>query len=497
MCLRVTLCFLLFTALTVNAQTAINLHGKVSNQAGKPIANAIVTLVQQGLKDTSGADGAYSIMKATPVVMPIALVPRFQTIVLEKGFLEFSLPDPSPVKVQIYDVRGKLLKKEILPNASRGFYRFNIEECARASKVLIINTSIDRDEFTFRYLPLHGSKYVINQYQKDPTEAGGKLAKLTAVSDTLKVTATGYTAKAIAIASYDQELNVTLDTVGDKGVRPSSGCGKTAAFKGETQVTINVTAAGTGDRMYYIRIPDDYDPNHPYALWFTPHCLNGSAENVAHSEPDTKARYEYLGMWRCANPAGGKGTTIFCAPQGINSGWGSGQKDLEFFRAMIKKFESELCVDESRIFSSGFSMGGSMSYALACAMPDTIRAIAMHEGGSMSGCDQSHRGPVPAIITVGTQDNWPNMGVPQLADLAKRDGCTAVDIPAMVASGQINPPDQMHPVCVDYKNCDAGYPCRAYIFKGGHIGSPGTLGSYGKNDTWVPDSTWKFMKQFY
>jgi hypothetical protein len=55
----------------------------------------------------------------------------------------------------------------------------------------------------------------------------------------------------------------------------------------------------------------------------------------------------------------------------------------------------------------------------------------------------------------------------------------------------------MHPVCVDYKNCDPGYPCRACVFKGGHIGSPGTQGSYGKNDTWVPDSTWSFMKQFY
>lgn len=59
---------------------------------------------------------------------------------------------------------------------------------------------------------------------------------------------------------------------------------------------------------------------------------------------------------------------------------------------------------------------------------------------------------MPAFITVGTQDNWPDMGIPQLADLASRDGCTAIDIPAMVANRQINPPDQMNPVCLDYKN---------------------------------------------
>jgi poly(3-hydroxybutyrate) depolymerase len=492
---RITL-FLFVVALTINAQTAINLHGKVLNLTNKPIAGAIVTIVKQGLKDTTGSDGAYLILNQTAVVPPVALIPQRQTIVLENGFLEFSLPDISPVKVQIFDVRGKLLKNEFLPNASRGFYRFSIEENARASKVLIIKTSIDKDEFTFRYLPLHGGKYIMNQSQKNPATAGSKLAKLTAVSDTLKITATGYLTKTIAIASYDQELNINLDTAGNKGVRPSSGCGKAATFKGETQVTIAVkTGTSSDNRMYYLRIPDDYDQNTPYALWFTPHCLNGSAENVAHSEPDTRARYEYLGMWRCANPAGGKGTTIFCAPQGLNAGWGSGQKDLEFFRAMIKKFESELCIDESRIFSSGFSMGGSMSYALACAMPDTMRAIAMHSGGSMSGCDGSHRGPVPIFITHGTDDGtcrWPGSGMPQINDLAQRDGCKTEDLATLC-----KPVDRMHPVCVEYQNCNPGFPCRACIFKGEHIGSPGTQGSWGKNDTWVPDSTWSYFKRFY
>jgi len=492
---RIALCLFMLIGLTLNAQT-INVRGKVSNSTGKPIANALVSLMRQGLKDTTGTDGAYSLAKSTAAVPPIALVPRLQTIVVEKGFLEFSLPHPSSVKVEIFDLQGNLLQKEMLPSASAGFYRFNIEENSRTAKVLVVRTSINRDVFTFHYLPLHDAKYSVNQSSENSATAGGNLAKVAAISDTLKVTATGYTALAKVITSYDQEVNVTLDSIGGGGAQPSAGCGKTASFKGETQVTINVTAASTGNRMYYIRLPDDYDPNHPYALWFTIHCMNGSAENVAHSEPDTRARYEYLGMWRCANPASGKGTTIFCAPEGISSAWGQGQKDLEFFRAMIRKFEDELCIDKSRIFASGFSMGGSMSYALACAMPDTMRAVAMHEGGSMSGCDASHRGPVPMFITIGTEDSWPNMGIPQLADLAKRDGCTTLDIPSKVPS-VINPPDIMHPVCVDYQGCNTGYPCRACVFKGPHIGSPGTQGSYGKNDTWAPDSTWSFMKHFY
>jgi len=276
---------------------------------------------------------------------------------------------------------------------------------------------------------------------------------------------------------------------------PSSGCGKATSLKGESKNTINVTEAGAGNREYYLRLPDDYDQNHPYALWFAIHCLNGSAENVAHSEPDNRANYEYFGMWKLANPAGGKATTIFVAPQGINAGWGQGAKDLAFFRAMMDKFESELCIDTSRIFASGFSMGGSMSYALACAMPEKMRAIAMYSGGNMSGCDQSNRGPVPIFISHGTEDGtctWPNFGEPQINDLAERNGCQTEDL-----YNECHPTSIMDPVCVDYQGCDSGYPARACIFKGPHIGSPGTEGTYGKNNTWVPQANWDFFKQFY
>jgi poly(3-hydroxybutyrate) depolymerase len=276
---------------------------------------------------------------------------------------------------------------------------------------------------------------------------------------------------------------------------PSPGCGKTTSLKGESRFTIDVTEAGAGKRDYILRLPDDYDPNHPYALWFAIHCRSGSADNVAHSEPDNRANYEYFGMWKLANPAGGKSTTIFVAPEGIGAQWGQGTKDLAFFRAMMNKFESELCIDTSRIFASGFSMGGSMSYALACAMPEKMRAIAMYSGGSMSGCDQSKRGPVPIFISHGTDDGtcrWPSSGAPQIDDLAKRNGCQPEDLAA-----ECKPTSLMNPVCVDYKGCNPGYPARACVFKGDHIGSPGTKGTYGKNDTWVPQANWDFVKQFY
>jgi poly(3-hydroxybutyrate) depolymerase len=426
-------------------------------------------------------------------------MPRNRNISLEKGILTFNLPVAAPVMVEIFDVRGTLIKRDLQPDVPAGYYRFNVADYARAARLLLVNATIGGEGLTFRYMPLHNGKYVIADVTLPGTTGDHRLAKVTAVDDTVKVTAQNYREKAVAITSYDQILDITLDTAGGSDdPKPSSGCGKEPPLSGQKRFTINVSAAGAGNRDYILRLPDDYDKDHPCPLFFGIHCMNGTADNVANSEPDTKAEYEYFGMWKFANPTGGKGTTVFCAPQGIGNAWGQGAKDLAFFRAMIKKFEEELCIDQSRIFAMGFSMGGSMSYALACAMPDTMRAIGMLAGGSMSGCDGTHRGPVPIFIAHGTSDptcRWPGSGYSQIKDLANRCGCDPMDIPALV--NQNPPADKMHPVCFEYKNCDDGMPCRACIHKGDHTGSPGTEGQWGKNNTWTDDSAWSYFKRFY
>lgn len=58
--------------------------------------------------------------------------------------------------------------------------------------------------------------------------------------------------------------------------------------------------------------------------------------------------------------------------------------DLDFFLALIQHMKEVHPIDEGRIYVSGFSMGGMMSNALACAFPEIIAAAApcnaFHEG---------------------------------------------------------------------------------------------------------------------
>jgi poly(3-hydroxybutyrate) depolymerase len=262
----------------------------------------------------------------------------------------------------------------------------------------------------------------------------------------------------------------------------TEGCGAVSWPTSKAGLTIDV--AGTS-RSYILRIPDDYDTNHPYRLIVAFHWLNGTAENVANGNSGATGK-PFYGLWDLA-----AGSTVFVAPQGIDNAWrDSGHtntaegEDLAFTRALVTQLESQLCIDKTRVFAEGFSMGGSMSYAVACAMGSLVRAVAVHSGGPMSGCVQ-HDKPVAYFMTHGTQDSvctYPKFGVPQLDDFAMVNGCMSQSLPT--PSGQT-------PSCVDFAGCSQGHPTRACIFVGDHTPSPPSPSS-----TWVPRETWDFISQF-
>jgi poly(3-hydroxybutyrate) depolymerase len=141
----------------------------------------------------------------------------------------------------------------------------------------------------------------------------------------------------------------------------------------------------------------------------------------------------------------------------------------------------------------GFSMGGSMSYAMASAAPDIIRAVAVHSGGTMSGTTRGHNKPVAYFMTHGTKDSvctYPGYGVPQLQDFAKVNGCAKPDpsLDATAFEAALPEPTSSAGACVEFEGCKAGYPTRGCLFVGDHTASP--------SGNWVPGETWKFLSQF-
>jgi O-glycosyl hydrolase len=208
---RLLFCFVLVAVLTAHAQD-INIRGKVTNSAGDAVAGAIVELMNEGIKDTTESDGAYLITDATGVIAR-SLMPQTEKIALVKGVLKLALTRSSSVKVEIFDVSGNLLKKEMYRNHEAGYYSLNVAEHAHTSSMLVIYASIGKQKKTFRYLPLQNGRYATNISNEGYAAVGGKLAKMAAaVNDTLKVTADGYQENKTPVTSYDQELNITLQT---------------------------------------------------------------------------------------------------------------------------------------------------------------------------------------------------------------------------------------------------------------------------------------------
>jgi poly(3-hydroxybutyrate) depolymerase len=268
---------------------------------------------------------------------------------------------------------------------------------------------------------------------------------------------------------------------------PSDGCGKATTAKSGNDQTITV---GTASRTYNLKLPASYDMNHPYRLIISYHWLGGTAANVSDGGGVIKPWYDL------DTTAASNGTTVFVAPQGISNGWSNtGGADVEFSRQLITQLESTICIDKARILCEGFSMGGSMSYAMASAMPDVIRAVAVHSGGPMSGTTPGHSKPVAYFMTHGTQDTvctWPQFGLPQLEDFAKVNGCKTPDptLSATAFQAALPQPTSTAGVCLEFTGCTAGYPTRSCLFVGPHTPSPdGTNG-------WVPKETWNFFSQF-
>ncbi len=105
-----------------------------------------------------------------------------------------------------------------------------------------------------------------------------------------------------------------------------------------------------------------------------------------------------------------KFVTVF--PNGINKGWDiSGDRDINFVKALIDEMAEKYQIDVNRVYLSGFSMGGMFTYHAMNRIPDKIAAFAPISGYPMGGTTASASvRPLPIIHTHGTSDDVVNFG---------------------------------------------------------------------------------------
>ena len=460
-------------AMAVSA-SAFTLTGKVSDDQGGAVSGAAVSLVKKGLSTTTDDKGEFKFHEDEMSIMGRVL-PGY--ISVNNGVLSFSQRSSEPVQVQIFDMMGNRLLSETL----YGSGSLDLQACVKAQGSYYANVKIGSAQRSIRFTSNgnYGSSYSGN------TKTA--LKRLT-TTETLKVIADGFDTLSVVLNNLDTNLALTLKKQKQEpqyaygwGLKndpvPTRGCGKTWSRVKSGSYDFQWSK---GKRTIRIDIPDNYDNKKPYRLVFGMHCMGGWAGGVQQEG--------YYGL----KPLDTEKTTIFVAPEGNGNQAPWGQDDYLLFDELLADLQSNLCIDSSRVFSTGFSYGSMFSNGLSWNHQDVLRAVAVYETAERNiWLPQRQNKGVGWMGVLGLDDNLctPEMG------RAARDIILTLNSEGGKAKNEQAeeaPRNSAHK-CYDYKTVEERFPVRWCTQSGGHIWDHKDPGS---NQSWVPKATWEFINKF-
>jgi polyhydroxybutyrate depolymerase len=215
--------------------------------------------------------------------------------------------------------------------------------------------------------------------------------------------------------------------------------------------------------LFIVSVPSNYDATKPYPLGFAFHGRNRNHRNC--QEGDCAGIQSVMGE-----------QAVLVYMQSLrepldreDSGWEwptERDGNLRFFDAVLERIESELCIDERRVFVSGGSSGGTFANWLGCRYGDRLLAVSAVSGGFLEG--ETCVGAPPAILIHGIDDPHvkPERGELARASYANRAGCFPNSVPpladmhASVRQSRDATPSLERAACVDYVGCNESAPLR-------------------------------------
>ncbi|MFK8103994.1 MAG: T9SS type A sorting domain-containing protein [Saprospiraceae bacterium] len=269
------------------------------------------------------------------------------------------------------------------------------------------------------------------------------------------------------------------------------------------QQTINASIEHNGlTRDYILYVPATYD-----AAVAAPLVLN------FHGYTSNATEQMFYGDFRpIADTAGfllvhPMGTLDVLGNTHFNVGWGSSNvDDVGFTVALIDSLSANYTIDAARVYSTGMSNGGFMSYQLACALSDRIAAIASVTGTMnitlLNDCNPSH--PVPIMEIHGTDDgtvayNGSFIFAPVVDVLDFWVNFNNCDSEAVILDlPDLDPNDGTTVEHQVYANGDKGSSVEHYkVFDGGHTW-PGAIFNTGvtNQDFKASKEIWRFFSQY-
>ncbi len=483
----------LITATTIFSQT-INVSGNIKDINGNAISGAIVHLKTADLSDTTGSDGNYQIN-----FIPTSLIPHpisHGKIKMESGILEAQLEKQAKIKLDILDVNGNLVGSEHNNNATPGYHRWDLDRNFSGQQLLIVLLSIDNQVFSFRYLPL-GTLGKLNTSNNNH-QNNKALSKSSLAPDTLEISADGYFSRSISLASQEMEQDAIMyKDNGKTPPGPSEGCGQGLGDLTSDYRSIN---SNSDDRDYYLDIPENYNPNYPHRLFFAMHWGGGNytqmVDGIVEWGQGTGPEYAFYGLKHRSQLA--EEPSIFIAPNGIDGRWTEAAHPL--FDNLLAFAKKNLCIDTTRVFSTGFSFGGMITYSLSTNHQKDLRAVVgLAPANYVIYLPEKVEEPIAYMSATGMDDTtcpW-DAGDNErgakfaLLEKATDNGCDIPnDIPTTFSGSRTH-------MCYEFEGCMEGYPVVGCTFDGGHIANVGDGGTGNVGgDSWIVKESWDFFAQF-
>jgi poly(3-hydroxybutyrate) depolymerase len=158
----------------------------------------------------------------------------------------------------------------------------------------------------------------------------------------------------------------------------------------QSNVTLTMQVGGK-TRHTVFHVPTGIDK--PAVVFFI-HGANGSGPNFkTETRGDAAADKEkFIAVYPSASSNGNTGT------------WEDmqGTGNFPFFFAILDTLDARYKIDRNRIYMTGFSQGGFISFAAGCFYSDKFAAIAPASGHTMASC--TIKRPVPVFLTFGATE---------------------------------------------------------------------------------------------
>lgn len=167
---------------------------------------------------------------------------------------------------------------------------------------------------------------------------------------------------------------------------------------------------GSATRKMIVYAPSGIETNRPLVI---------SMHGMNQTMTDQKNQTQFISVAQANN-------FVLVFPQSNGSQWELwGTNDIDFILAIIDEMYNQYGIDRDRVYLSGFSMGGMMTYYAATKIADKIAAYAPVSGFLMDGPNTNSSRPIPIIHVHGADDNYvPHSRVQECMDAwIKRNGC--------------------------------------------------------------------------